>query len=169
MDFSYLKINCRDAFCPLSLLSLLVYYLYYHLYILSQFQLFLYLYYIIYYIAGNFGKVFNLTKWVKITKLKTRQFKLDACTPMILSIQIVNLKACQNYPLYGIWEYYLLYSQRNQSARRVHILLITRKLRLHYGDFVQANFNMAENTAGQLEPGLRVNKASAKTFEPRTI
>ena len=42
------------------------------------------------------------------------------------------------------------------------------KLRLHYGDFVQENFNMADKTAGKLETVLRVNKASAKVFEPRT-
>ena len=44
----------------------------------------------------------------------------------------------------------------------------TRKLRLHYGDFVQANSKMADSTAGQLESALRVNKASAKAFEPTT-
>ena len=43
----------------------------------------------------------------------------------------------------------------------------TRKLRLHYGDFVQENFNMADKTAGKLETALRVNKTSAKVFEPR--
>ena len=43
----------------------------------------------------------------------------------------------------------------------------TRKLRLHYGDFVQANSKMADSTAGQLESALRVNKASAKAFGPR--
>ena len=43
-----------------------------------------------------------------------------------------------------------------------------RKLRLHYGDFAQANSNMADKTAGQLQSTLRVNKASAKAFEPRT-
>ena len=42
----------------------------------------------------------------------------------------------------------------------------TRKLRLHYGDFVQANSKMADSTAGQLESALRINKASAKAFEP---
>ena len=31
-----------------------------------------------------------------------------------------------------------------------------RKLRLHYGDFVQANYNMADKTAGQLQSTLRV-------------
>ena len=42
-------------------------------------------------------------------------------------------------------------------------------VRLHYGDFVQANSKMADSTAGQLESALRVrvNKASAKGFEPR--
>ena len=44
----------------------------------------------------------------------------------------------------------------------------TRKLRLHYGDFAQVNSNMADKTAGQLQSTLRVNKASAKAFEPRT-
>ncbi len=48
------------------------------------------------------------------------------------------------------------------------ILLPTWKLRLHYGDFVQENFNMADKTVGKLEMALRVNKASAKVFEPRT-
>ena len=43
-----------------------------------------------------------------------------------------------------------------------------RKLRLHHGDFVQANFNMADKTAGQLQSTLSVNKASTKAFEPRT-
>ena len=43
-----------------------------------------------------------------------------------------------------------------------------RKLRLHYGDFAQANSNMADKTAGQLQSTLRVNKASAKAFESRT-
>ena len=43
-----------------------------------------------------------------------------------------------------------------------------RKLRLHYGDFVQANSNMADKTTGQLQSTLCVNKASAKAFEPRT-
>ena len=43
----------------------------------------------------------------------------------------------------------------------------TRKLHLHYGDFVQANSKMADSTAGQLESALCVNKASAKAFEPR--
>ena len=43
-----------------------------------------------------------------------------------------------------------------------------RKLHLHYGDFVQANSNMADKTVGQLELMLRVNKASAKGFKPRT-
>ena len=43
-----------------------------------------------------------------------------------------------------------------------------RKLRLHYGHFAQANSNMADKTAGQLQSTLRVNKASAKAFEPRT-
>ena len=43
----------------------------------------------------------------------------------------------------------------------------TRKLHLHYGDFVQANSKMADSTAGQLESALRVSKASAKAFEPR--
>ena len=42
------------------------------------------------------------------------------------------------------------------------------KLRLHHGDFVQANFKMADKTAGQLESVLCGNKASAKAFEPRT-
>ena len=42
------------------------------------------------------------------------------------------------------------------------------KLRLHYGDFVQANFNMADKTAGQLHLTLRVNQASTKAFEPRS-
>ena len=46
---------------------------------------------------------------------------------------------------------------------------IISKLCLHYGDFVQANFNMADKTAGQLESILHINKASAKIFEPRTI
>ena len=41
------------------------------------------------------------------------------------------------------------------------------KLRLHYGYFVQANSNMADKTAGQLQMMLRVNKASAKALEPR--
>ena len=44
----------------------------------------------------------------------------------------------------------------------------TRKLRLHYGDFVQEKFNMADKIAGKLEMALRVNKVSAKAFEPRT-
>ena len=43
-----------------------------------------------------------------------------------------------------------------------------QKLRLHYGDFIRTNSKMADNTAGQLESVLRVNKASAKAFEPRT-
>ena len=43
-----------------------------------------------------------------------------------------------------------------------------RKLRLHYGDFAQANSNMADKTAGQLQSTLCVNKASAKAFESRT-
>ena len=43
-----------------------------------------------------------------------------------------------------------------------------QKLCLHYGDFAQANSNMADKTAGQLQSTLRVNKASAKAFEPRT-
>ena len=36
-----------------------------------------------------------------------------------------------------------------------------------YGDFVHADSKMADSTAGQLESALRVNKASAKAFEPR--
>ena len=44
----------------------------------------------------------------------------------------------------------------------------TRKLHLHYGDFVQENFNMVDKTVGKLETALCVNKASAKVFEPRT-
>ena len=61
-----------------------------------------------------------------------------------------------------------------QSARRPQFSCprgsesCTRKLRLHYGDFVQENFNMADKTAGKVETALRVNKASAKVFEPRT-
>ena len=43
-----------------------------------------------------------------------------------------------------------------------------RKLYLHYGDFVPANFNMADKTSGELESMLHVNKASAKVFVPRT-
>ena len=43
-----------------------------------------------------------------------------------------------------------------------------RKLRLHYGDFVQEIFNMTDKTASKLEMALHVNKASAKVFEPRT-
>ena len=54
----------------------------------------------------------------------------------------------------------------------VHAVLPTRKLEVTftilYGDFVQENFNMADKTAGKLETVLRVNKASAKVFEPRT-
>lgn len=38
------------------------------------------------YIAGNVGKEFSnwviKNYWVKITKLKARQFKLNACGPM---------------------------------------------------------------------------------------
>ena len=63
----------------------------------------------------------------------------------------------------------------SQSARRPPFSYAresesrTRKLRLHYGDFVQVNSNMADKTAGQLQSMLRVNKASVKAFEPRTI
>ena len=38
---------------------------------------------------------------------------------------------------------------------------------LHYGDSVQANSKMADSTASQLELALRVDKASAKAFEPK--
>ena len=61
-----------------------------------------------------------------------------------------------------------------QSARRPQFSYArgsescTRKIRLHYGDFVQVNSTMADKTAGQLRSTLRVNKASAKAFEPRT-
>ena len=34
--------------------------------------------------------------------------------------------------------------------------------------FCTGNFNMADKTAGKLETALRVNKASAKAFEPKT-
>ena len=37
-----------------------------------------------------------------------------------------------------------------------------------YGDFVCANFNMADRTAGQLESTVRVSKTGVKAFEPRT-
>ena len=51
-------------------------------------------YYMAYCIAGNFGKIFefgDLMNWVKIVKLKKiRQFKLNACMPMMLSIQITK-------------------------------------------------------------------------------
>ena len=43
----------------------------------------------------------------------------------------------------------------------------TWKLRLHYGDFIQANSKIADSTAGELKSALHVNKASVKTFEPR--
>ena len=43
-----------------------------------------------------------------------------------------------------------------------------QKLCLHYEDFVQENFNMVDKRAGKLETALRVNKANAKVFEPRT-
>ena len=43
----------------------------------------------IYRIAGNFG---DLANWVKITKFKTRQFKLNAGVSMALSIQIAKFK-----------------------------------------------------------------------------
>ena len=39
---------------------------------------------------------------------------------------------------------------------------------VYTGDFAQENFNMADKTAGKLETALRVNKVSAKAFEPRT-
>ena len=70
--------------------------------------------------------------------------------------------------------YVCTYVLENQSARRPQYSCPrgsesrTRKLRLHYGDFVQENFNMADKTAGKLDTALRVNKASAKVFEPRT-
>ena len=44
----------------------------------------------------------------------------------------------------------------------------SRKLLLHYGDFVQANSYMVDKTAGQLQLTLHVNKTSTKAFEPRT-
>ena len=64
-----------------------------------------------YHIAGNFG---DLVNGVKIAKLKTHQFKLNAFLSMILSIQIAkfkfhqyqlraispNLTLTKNYPLY---------------------------------------------------------------------
>ena len=40
---------------------------------------------------------------------------------------------------------------------------------LHYGDFVQVNSNVVDNIAGQLQSTLRVNKASAKAFEPNKV
>ena len=43
-----------------------------------------------------------------------------------------------------------------------------RKLRLHYGEFVQANSKMADRAAGELKLALYVNKASSKVFEPKT-
>ena len=61
-----------------------------------------------------------------------------------------------------------------QSARRPQFSyargseLRMWKLRLYYGDFVQANSNMADKTAGQLQLILHINKASTKAFEPRT-
>ena len=60
--------------------------------------------------------------------------------------------------------------QCSLRARTKFLLLAhaVRKLRLHYGDFIQENFNMPDKTAGKLETVLRVNKASAKVFEPRT-
>ena len=36
--------------------------------------------------------MFNLAIWVKIAKLKTHQFKLNAYAPMTLSIQIAKFK-----------------------------------------------------------------------------
>ena len=63
---------------------------------------------------------------------------------------------------------------KQQSARRPQFSCPrgsesrTRKLCLHYGDFVQENFNMEDKTAGKLKTALRVNKASAKVLEPRT-
>ena len=44
-----------------------------------------------------------------------------------------------------------------------------QKLRLHYRDFVQANSNMADKTAGQLRSILRVNKASAKALNQELV
>ena len=51
----------------------------------------------LYYIAGNFGEVLigNLVNWVRFTKLKTCQFKPNACMPMTPSIQITKFKFCQ--------------------------------------------------------------------------
>ena len=51
-----------------------------------------------YCIAGNFGEVFNwrFGKLGKIAKLKIRQFKLNACVPMVLNIQIITFK-CRQY------------------------------------------------------------------------
>ena len=64
----------------------------------------------------------------------------------------------------------LLLTVRTKTPNSLaHAKWITHvKLCLHYGDFVQANFNMADKTADQLQSMLRVNKASAKAFEPRT-
>ena len=59
-----------------------------------------------------------------------------------------------------------------QSARRGHILSTARKwityleVTFTLWGFVQANSKMADSTAGQLS-AIRVNKASAKVFEPR--
>ena len=52
----------------------------------------------VYHIVGNFGKVFNLVIWRIFQRLRnflSRQFKLNACGPMTLIIQIAKFKSCQ--------------------------------------------------------------------------
>ena len=44
----------------------------------------------------------------------------------------------------------------------------TRKLRLHYGKFVQENINMADLTAALFESTLCISEACAKALVPRT-
>ena len=78
-----------------------------------------------------------------------------------------NFKKIKDYHSTESTSLYLTF----QSARRPQFSyargseLRMWKLRLYYRDFVQANSNMADKTAGQL---LLVNKASVKAFEPRT-
>ena len=55
-----------------------------------------------------------------------------------------------------------------QGSPPYALVTSTRKLHLHYGDFAWENFDMADKTIGKLKTVLRVNKASAKVFEPRT-
>ena len=70
--------------------------------------------------------------------------------------------------LYAITNNYCVVRTRNGFYLPTTLTpAVTWKLRLNYGDFVQANSKIADNTAGQLESALRINKASAKAFEPR--